>query len=106
MGTGVLGNVDLSATTVTDVYTVPVSTISSVNINVCNRNDTTVLVRLALSDTTGTQDDSEFIEYDTPLIAYGVLERTGVTLNAGKIITAYSDTANVSVVVTGVEESV
>ena len=106
MATGRLGVADLSATTITDIYTVPASTIASVNVNVCNRTASTVKVRLALSDTTVTQGNDEFIEYDVSIPANGVLERTAIMMDAGKIITAYSDTANVSVVVTGVEEGV
>lgn len=105
MATGRLGTADLSATTVTDVYTVPASTIASMNISVCNRNSTIAKVRLALSDTTVTQGADEYIEYDQAIPANGVLERTGIILDASKIVTAYSDSANVSVVVTGVEES-
>lgn len=106
MASGLLGSADLSATTITDIYTVPASTLTSCNINVCNRNASVVKVRLALSATTVTQGATEFIEYDTQILANSVLERTGVILQAGKIITAYSDTANVTVVATGVEEAV
>jgi len=106
MASGRLGTADLSATTITDVYTVPASTLASVNIGICNRNAATVTIRVAVSDTTVTQGADEYIEYETPLGAYGVLERTGIVLDAGKIITVYSDTANVSVVITGIEESI
>jgi len=106
MASGILSTTNLSANVVADVYTVPASTLASVNINVCNRNATAVKIRLALSATSVTQAAGEFIEFDVSIVANGVLERTGVMLNAGKIITAYSDTNNVSVVVTGVEETV
>ena len=105
MATGRLGTADLALTTITDVYTVPTSKIASVNISVCNRNSSAIKIRLAISDTTVTQGDDEFIEYDYSLTGNGVLERTGIMLDAGKIITAYSDTLDVTVVVTGIEES-
>lgn len=105
MASGILGAVDLPATTVTDVYAVPLDTLTSMNINICNRNNVSVTIRLALSTTTGVQDVTEYMEYDTVIEAYGVLERTGVVMQAEKIVTAYSDTASVSVVVTGIEGS-
>lgn len=105
MATGRLGTADLAATTITDVYTVPASTITSANVSVCNRNASTVKIRLALSDTTVTQGNDEFIEYDTSIPPNGTFERNGIVLDATKILTAYSDTANVSVVITGVEEA-
>ncbi|MBL4680852.1 MAG: hypothetical protein JKY88_09035 [Pseudomonadales bacterium] len=106
MATGRLGTADLSAATITDVYTVPASTKTSVNVNVCNRNSTQVKVRLAISDTTVTQGNDEYIEYDAVITGNGVLERTGLMMDAtNKFLTAYSDTANVSVVVTGIEEA-
>jgi len=105
MASGILGTADLLATTVTDVYTVPLDTLTSTNINICNRNNASVSIRLALSATTGVQDNAEYMEYDTIIEAYGVLERTGIVMQAEKIITMYSDTANVSVVVTGIEGS-
>ena len=105
MASGILGTADLLATTVTDVYAVPVDTLTSMNINICNRNSDSVLIRLALSATTGVQANSEYIEYETSIEAYGVLERTGVVMQADTIVTMYSDTANVSVVVTGIEGS-
>ena len=106
MASGRLGTANLAATTITDVYTVPANTLTSCNINICNRNATAAVVRIAISDTSVTQGLDEFIEYDYSLSAKGVLERGGVLLDAAKILTVYSDTANVSVVVTGIEESV
>ena len=106
MASGRLGTADLSATTITDVYTVPSSTLASVNISVCNRNASAVAIRIAVSDTAVTQGNDEFIEYGVSIAGNGVLERTGIALDATKIVTVYSDAANVSVVVTGIEEAV
>ena len=105
MASGILGKASLSATTITDIYTVPASTVATCNILVCNRNASAVVVRLALSATSVTQANDEFIEYGVTIPAYGVLERTGIMLQATKIVTAYSDTANVTVIVDGFEEA-
>ena len=99
MASGRLGAVDLAATTNTTVYTVPGSKTAAFSVNICNRNASSITIRLALS-ATGTPGVTEWIEYDTVLVANGVLERTGLMLDTGKLVVAYSSTANVS----GVEE--
>ena len=106
MATGRLGIADLAATTITDVYTVPASTVATFTVNVCNRSAAAVTVRLALSDTTATMGDDEYIEYDVSIPANGVLERTGLVLDAGKILTAYSSAVGVTVIVYGIEKGV
>ena len=105
MNAGILGKASLTAATITNIYTVPASTLANYAIKVCNRNASPVTVRLALSAVSVTQANDEFIEYNTTIPAYGVLERTGGLLQTGKIITAYSDTANVTVLVDGFEEA-
>jgi hypothetical protein len=105
MAAGLLGKANLSATTITNIYTVPASTVATCNILVCNRNSSAVVVRLALSASAGVQATDEFIEYDITIPANGVLERTAIMLQAAKIVTAYSDTANVTVIVDGFEEA-
>ena len=106
MASGRLGTADLAATTITDVYTVPASTLTSCNINICNRNATAIAIRIAVSDTTVTQGVDEFLVYDKSISANDSAQITANTLDATKIITAYSDTANVSIVVMGIEEAV
>lgn len=103
MASGRLGASDLSATTNTTVYTVPSGKTASLSISVCNRGVTAVSVRIALS-ATGTPSAGEWIEYDVSIPATGVLERSGIVLDTGKLVVAYSSAANVSVVVYGVEE--
>ncbi len=106
MATGRLGAVDLSATTNTSVYTVPASTIATVNVNVCNRNATPIVVRLMhLNGAIGTLAVEDYLEYELSIPGYGVLERTGIVMAATHVIGAYSDTANVSVQVCGWEEA-
>ncbi len=106
MASGILGQTALAATTNTTVYTVPASTHAVVNINVLNRSSSTAAtVRLALS-ATGTPGNAEWIEYDVSLPKSAVLERTAVSLDAGKNIVAYTSGTDVSVSVYGIEQAV
>ncbi|MEW8048934.1 MAG: hypothetical protein AB2792_19855 [Candidatus Thiodiazotropha sp.] len=108
MASGRLGSQDLAATTNTIVCTGTSGTVTVANVNLCNRNaSTAATVRLAIEDgATGTPANEDYIEYGEVLAAGGgVLERTGIVLAAGHSIVAYSDTANVSAVAWGIEES-
>lgn len=107
MASGRLGAINLSATTNTLVYTVPASTLSIVNVNIANRNSTSIVVRLAhLNGAIGTIANEDYIEYDVTILGNGILERTGIVMAATHTIVAYSDTANVSVHVHGIERGV
>ena len=103
MATGTLGQSSLAATTNTTVYTVPVSKIGTVSINICNRSATNpVMVRLAVA-ASGTPANAEWVEYDAIIAPNSVLERTGIVMSASKNVVAYSSAANVSVNVYGYE---
>lgn len=105
MASGVLGQVSLASTTNTLVYTVPASTLAYVNVNVSNRNASDIAVRVALAST-ASPTNGEYIEYESFIAPNGVLERTGLVLEAGRKVIAYSNSTNVSVNVYGVEQSV
>ena len=106
MASGILGQSAPSPTTNTTVYTVPASTLSVVNISITNRSTgDTANVRLALS-ATGTPTNAEYIEYDSILPPRGVIERTGIALNATKNVVVYASTADISVSVYGIESTV
>jgi hypothetical protein len=48
---------------------------------------------------------AEYLEYGTQILANGVLERSGIVLQAARNIVIYSSAVDVSVVVTGIETS-
>ena len=102
MATGILGKGDLAAATLTTLYTVPADTFAVVTVSVCNRGGTAAEIRVAAASA-DTPGDDEYIEYDSLLSANGVLERTGVVLDAGKKIVIRSNAINVSAVVYGIE---
>ncbi|WP_136420285.1 hypothetical protein [Herbaspirillum sp. ST 5-3] len=102
MASGRLGASDLSATTNTSVYTVPASKVATVSVSICNRNATSVTVRLAVS-TSGTPNDADYLEYDTTIDANSVLERTGIVMDETKVLVAYASGTGVSVVAYGFE---
>jgi hypothetical protein len=102
MATGRLGTADLAAATNTTVYTCPVDTFAVVTVSVCNRGTNTATVQLAVCNT-ATPANSEYLEFDTSLSAKGVLERTGIVLDAGKLLVVRSSAVSVNAVVYGIE---
>jgi hypothetical protein len=102
MATGRLGTADLAAATNTTLYTVPVDTFAVVTVSICNRGASPCTVQLAICDT-ATPGTDEYLEFDTSLSAKGVLERTGVVIDAGKLLVVRSSATSVNAVVYGIE---
>ena len=106
MASGILGQNALSATTNTTVYTVPASTHAVVNVSILNRSSSTAsTVRLAIS-ATGSPGNAEWIEYGVSVPKAAVLERTAISLNAGKNVVAWASGSDCSVSVYGIEQAV
>jgi hypothetical protein len=102
MATGKLAAQNMAAATYTQIYTCPAGNFAVVTVSMCNRNATPATFRLTVSDTFP-PGNSDYLEFDTQVLANGVLERTGIVLAAGQIISARSSATNVSTIVYGIE---
>jgi hypothetical protein len=103
MASGILGQSDLPASTLTTVYTVPAATTASFSVNILNYSNTDVNVRLAIAAGV-TPTNGEYVEYDVSIPARGVLERTGFVAQATKRVVLLAGGAGVAVSVYGYEE--
>ena len=105
MASGILGSSDLSANTNTTIYTVPADTYNVVTINFCNRGSNTAAIRLATS-TGDSPGGNEYLEYDVSIGPNGVLERTGIVIDATKKVVVRSTQTSVTAMVMGIETAV
>lgn len=102
MATGRLGALNLSAATDTTLYTCPADTFAVVTVSICNRNATAVTARIALASS-ATPALTEYLEYDVQIVGNGVLERTGIVVDAAKLLVVRSSGTGVSAVAYGIE---
>ena len=103
----VLGQAAPSATTLTDIYTVPSNTSAVISaFTVANQNATQIKYRVAIAVVGASNTAKQYIAYDIVLPANTadcVDLPKGVSLSATDVVRVYSDTANVSFNVFGVE---
>jgi hypothetical protein len=107
MATGRLNTANITTTSNTTVYTVPATTFSVVSVNVVNRSSSAAaLIKIAVASS-ATPGLDEWIEFESSLVANGVLERTGIVMKTGELIVVQTPTATpaLSVVVYGIETS-
>lgn len=103
MASGRLGTADLAATTLTTLYTVPATKLASFTLAFANRTGAAITARVALA-AAAAPVAGEYIEYDVVVAANGVLERTGLVLDAGKQVVVYAGAVGLSVNLWGYEE--
>lgn len=108
MGYKVLGQSAPTATTNTDVYTVPASTEAVVStIMVANRGAAAISFRMAVRPNGAAIADQHYIYYDVQVPPNASFAATlGVAMDAADVVTAYVDTATVSVSLFGREVAV
>ena len=102
MASGILGEADLLANTSTKLYTVPAGKVTTMTVSFCNRSKKEVLVTLLVPQVVGSA--TTYFEYETPIGAKGILERSGIVAQAGRNVTVLSDSAQVTAVAHGFEE--
>lgn len=100
---GILGEADLLANTPECLCTVEVGKVATITVSFCNRGATTARVTLRVPKTIAAQ--TTFYEYKTPISPNGVLERVGITAEAGRNIVVESDAALVTAIVHGYPEA-
>jgi hypothetical protein len=61
-------------------------------------------VRLAVASAS-TPTNAEYLEYGVSLGANSVLERTGIVMQAGKLLVVYSSATSVNAIAYGIETS-
>jgi hypothetical protein len=103
----VLGQSAPSATTNTNVYTVPASTEAVIStIVIANRANTAGSFRLAIRPDGAAIANQHYLAYDVPIAANDSTTLTlGITADASDIVTVYCSSANMSVNVFGTEIS-
>ena len=100
MASGVQGKVDVSSANTWTQIVAATAGVKVVTLNIVNRQSSATTVRVALRDAAGNVTDADCIEYDVALVANGVLERTGIVLDANNGLHVYASAA-VSAVVYG-----
>jgi glucose-6-phosphate dehydrogenase assembly protein OpcA len=94
-----------SATTNTDIYTVPAATMSVLStIVVANRAATSATYRIAVRPNGATLANQHYLAYDVTVGASDSTTITlGITMDAADVLTVYASTANLSFNVFGSE---
>lgn len=103
----VLGQSAPSATTNTDIYTVPAATSAVVStISVCNRANAASTYRIAIRPAGAAIANQHYVTYDAVIAANDTVNLTlGITLATTDVITVYAATANFSFSVFGSQVS-
>lgn len=103
MSNGRLGAVDLTANVDTTLYTCPAGKTATTTVAFTNRQSAPVNVKLALS-TSAAPATADYLEFNTEIPAFGVLERSAVVVGAGQYLVVTSNVSGVSAVLFGFEE--
>ena len=103
----VLGQNDLPATTMTDVYTVPSATETVIStIIIANRTTSAETFRIAIRPNGASLSDEHYIAYDVPVAGTDSTTLTlGITLDAADVLSVYASAVDLSVNVFGAEIS-
>lgn len=93
---GLLGSYNLRQEVIQSIYVCDVIKGAVVSLNICNRNNTSSMIYVAVTDSLNTVSPAEWIEYGTEIGPKGVLERSGIVVGAGQYLTVKSNLDNVT----------
>jgi len=101
----ILGSSNPSATTETDIYTVPAGKEALAAVFITNLSTSAgATIRVAVgSNGAGSIANSDYIAYEVQLDPRMVIKLHPIALDTGDIITVYASTANVTFKATGLE---
>lgn len=101
----ILGQADLDATTLTDLYTVPTGKSAIINaIFVCNRAGAAATFRISISVDGAADGVGQYLYYDVSVAANDTfLIEVPIPLDAADVIRGYASATTVTMVVVGTE---
>lgn len=101
----VLGQANPSVGVLTDLYTVPASTQTTISsLYICNGGAGQAGFRISIAIGGAADALSQYLYYNLPLYQYDTFVATvGLTLSAGDVVRVYTDLAGVSFNIFGVE---
>ena len=100
---GKFGSADLAAGVDTLLCTAPAGKTPTVNVRVANRNDTPVIIHVAIG-TGASPVAKDYVAYNQVIVPNGIYEDTGLVMSAAENLWVTSDSANVSARVHGFGE--
>lgn len=98
---GILGQNKPSAGVDTNLFTVATGTQVQFNMFICNQAVSQDQFTIALVPSTGIENSSTYIAYNTPVIANGLVSLGGLFLNSGDRVQVLSQNGNISFTATG-----
>lgn len=103
----ILGQLDVSATTITVLYTTPDLTQTTVSsLVICNRSGSAITFRVSVHVAGASADDKQFLFYNQSLAASTTKTVViGICLGQKDVVKVYVSAANVSFNLFGVETS-
>jgi hypothetical protein len=101
----VLGQINPAGNTLTNVYVVPTYYTSVVSsLLICNQKSTNALVSIAVQPNGNTIATKHYLVYNALVQANDTIPYTiGITLNAGDILSANTNSANISITAFGMQ---
>lgn len=101
----ILGQSNPSATTLTDLYTVPASTEVVGQVIVANRSAVATSFRISLAANGAADDNSQYIAYDVAIAGNAVYSSPKITIDATDKVRVYATLATLTFTLMGGEET-